>query len=280
MSIEILDVEAGYVRDVPIVQGVTLCLDDGEILTVLGPNGSGKSTLLKAVIGAVPLSAGEVRVDGRSVGGVPIHRRATKHGLAYVPQLDNVFGPLTVHENLDIGGVQLPRTERRRRIDELAAMYPVIRERLSQRADSLSGGERQILTIARALMTRPRYLLLDEPSAGLSPLMAEQLFSMLSDVRRQQDVTVLLVEQNAVLSLDISDQGAVLVAGRVVLKAPAQDMLADDRLSEVYLGGTLTGEVSAPSQAGIEPPSPAHVASWSPQLDQLRQVRKKRRTIR
>lgn len=279
MTIEVVDVEAGYVRDVPIVQGVTLRLDDGEILTVLGPNGSGKSTLLKAVIGAVPLSAGDVRVDGRSVAGVPIHRRATKHGLAYVPQLDNVFGPLTVHENLDLGGVQLPHAERRRRIDELAAMYPVIKERLSQRADSLSGGERQILTIARALMTRPRYLLLDEPSAGLSPLMAEQLFSMLSDVRRQQDVTILLVEQNAVLSLEISDQGLVLVAGRVVLKAPARDMLADDRLSEVYLGGTPTGGVSAPSQAGVEPRSPAHVTSGWLQIDRLRQVRK-RRTVR
>jgi branched-chain amino acid transport system ATP-binding protein len=193
--------------------------------------------VLKTVMGYLEPSAGDVEIDGESMRGVPVHDRAIGHGIAYVPQLGNVFGPLTVRENLDLGGSRLPRAERKRRIDELLELYPVLGERLRQRADSQSGGERRVLAIARALMTRPRCLLLDEPSAGLSPLMLEQVFSMLAELREREGVTILVVEQNAVDSLSVSDRGVVLVLGEVALEGPARELLDDPRVSELYLGG-------------------------------------------
>jgi branched-chain amino acid transport system ATP-binding protein len=237
VSILVRDLVAGYVPGVPILDGISLEVADRDIVTILGPNGSGKSTLLKAIMGFVPATSGEVLVDGTSMSGVPVHHRAVGHGVAYVPQSDNVFGPLTVRENLELGGARLPRRERRARADELLKTYPRLGERLRQRADSQSGGERQMLAIARALMTRPRCLLLDEPSAGLSPLMLEQLFAMLAEIRERDAVTVLVVEQNAVQSLAVSDRGLVLVLGRVALEGPASSLLEDPRVSELYLGG-------------------------------------------
>lgn len=237
MSIELRDVHAGYVADVPILNGISLEVADGSIVTILGPNGSGKSTLLKSVMGYVRPSAGEVLVDGERVDPVPVHQRALGHGLAYVPQLDNVFGPLSVRENLELGGARLSRRQRRARIEELLDAYPKLAERSRQRADSQSGGERQTLAIARALMTRPRYLLLDEPSAGLSPLALQSLFEMLAELRAREGVTILVVEQNAAQSLAVSDRGLVLVLGRIELEATAERMLDDSRVSELYLGG-------------------------------------------
>jgi branched-chain amino acid transport system ATP-binding protein len=235
--IAVRDVRAGYVPDVPILKGVSLAVEEGSIVTLLGPNGSGKSTLLKVLMGYLGPTAGEIEIDGESMRGVPVHERAIAHGIAYVPQLDNVFGPLTVRENLDLGGTRLSRAERKQRIDELLDLYPVLGERLRQRADSQSGGERQMLAVARALMTRPRCLLLDEPSAGLSPLMLERVFSMLAELRERERVTMLVVEQNAVDSLSVSDRGVVLVLGEVALEGPAQELLDDPRVSELYLGG-------------------------------------------
>ena len=237
MSILVRDVVAGYVPDVPILNGISLEVADRSIVTVLGPNGSGKSTLLKTIMGYVPASSGEVLVDGDSMSRVPVHQRAIAHGVAYVPQSDNVFGPLTIRENLELGGARLPRRERRARAEELLERYPRLGERLRQRADSQSGGERQMLAIARALMTRPRCLLLDEPSAGLSPLMLENLFAMLAEIREHDGVTVLVVEQNAAQSLAVSDRGLVLVLGRVALEGAAASLLEDPRVSELYLGG-------------------------------------------
>jgi branched-chain amino acid transport system ATP-binding protein len=236
--IELRDVEAGYVPDVPILKGISLRVEEREIVTLLGPNGSGKSTVLKAVMGYLEPSAGEVTIDGEPTRGVPVHERAMTHGVAYVPQLDNVFGPLSVRENLELGGGRLPRRERRERTDELLELYPALGERLRQRADSQSGGERQMLAVARALMTRPRCLLLDEPSAGLSPLMLEQVFSMLAGLREREGVTILVVEQNAIHSLGVSDRGVVLVLGEIALEGPARELLDDPRVSELYLGGT------------------------------------------
>jgi branched-chain amino acid transport system ATP-binding protein len=237
VSIQVRDLHAGYVPDVSILNGVSLTVEDSSIVTIVGPNGSGKSTLLKTIMGYLPPSAGDVSVDGVSMRKVPVHERAIAHGLAYVPQLANVFGPLTVRENLELGGARLPRADRRRRIAELLELYPRLAERQRQRADSQSGGERQMLAIARALMTRPRCLLLDEPSAGLSPLMIEQLFEMLAELRARDGVTILLVEQNAVQSLAISDRGLVLVLGAVALEDRAQTLLDDRRVSALYLGG-------------------------------------------
>jgi branched-chain amino acid transport system ATP-binding protein len=241
VSIVVRDVVAGYVPDVPILNGISLEVADRSIVTILGPNGSGKSTLLKAVMGYVSITSGEVLVDDSSMRGVPVHQRAIGHGVAYVPQSDNVFGPLTVRENLELGGARLPRRQRRARAEELLETYPRLGERLRQRADSQSGGERQMLAIARALMTRPRCLLLDEPSAGLSPLMLEQLFAMLAEIRERDEVTVLVVEQNAAQSLAVSDRGLVLVLGRVALEGAAASLLEDPRVSELYLGGMPGG---------------------------------------
>jgi len=248
--IAVRDIWAGYVPDVPILRGVSLRVDDGSIVTLLGPNGSGKSTLLKTVMGYLEPSSGEVEIDGESMRGVPVHERSIAHGVAYVPQLENVFGPLTVRENLDLGGTRLPRAERKRRIDELLELYPMLGERLGQRADSQSGGERQMLAIARALMTRPRCLLLDEPSVGLSPLMLEHVFSMLAELREREGVTILVVEQNAVDSLSVSDRGVVLVLGEVALERSAQELLDDPRVSELYLGGTPDIEPAAAGEGG------------------------------
>jgi branched-chain amino acid transport system ATP-binding protein len=247
--IVVRDIRAGYVSDVPVLKGVSLRVEERGIVTLLGPNGSGKSTLLRTLMGYLEPSAGDVEIDGESMHGVPVHERAIGHGIAYVPQLDNVFGPLTVRENLELGGTRLSRGERRQRIDELLELYPTLGERLRQRADSQSGGERQMLAIARALMTRPRCLLLDEPSAGLSPLMLEQVFSMLAELREREGVTMLIVEQNAVDSLSVSDRGVVLVLGEVALEGPAQELLDDPRVSELYLGGTPEIELEAGQHA-------------------------------
>jgi len=243
--IEVRDLQAGYVADVPILKGVSLGVDKGEIVTLLGPNGSGKSTLLKSIMGYLEPSAGEVVIDGEAMRGVPVHERAIGHGVAYVPQLENVFGPLTVRENLNLGGVRMGRAARRERVEELVAFYPLLGERLRQRADSQSGGERQILAIARALMTRPRCLLLDEPSAGLSPILLEQAFEMLAGLREREGVTILVAEQNAVDSLSVSNRGVVLVLGEVALSGPAQELLDDPRVSELYLGGVPEIEAGA-----------------------------------
>jgi branched-chain amino acid transport system ATP-binding protein len=243
--IEVRDLRAGYVADVPILKGVSLEVAKGEIVTLLGPNGSGKSTLLKSIMGYLTPSAGEVLIDGENMRGVPVHERAIGHGVAYVPQLENVFGPLTVRENLNLGGVRMSRAARRERVEELVELYPILGERLRQRADSQSGGERQMLAIARALMTRPRCLLLDEPSAGLSPLLLEQSFEMLAGLREREGVTILVAEQNAVDSLSVSSRGVVVVLGEVALTGPAEELLDDPRVSELYLGGVPEIEVGA-----------------------------------
>lgn len=241
MSIEVRGVAAGYVRDAPVLDGVTLDVPDGSIVTLLGPNGSGKSTLLKTIMGYVRMTRGSIFIDGASVDRTAVHRRVLLHSVAYVPQLDNTFGPLTVRENLELGGAQLARRERARRIAELFESYPLLRERSRQRADSQSGGERQLLAVARALMTRPRYLLLDEPSAGLSPSRAHGLFQLLRQLRDEGRVTILIVEQNAAQSLEISDRGYVLVLGQVALQGDALALLEDERVAELYLGGSSNG---------------------------------------
>lgn len=236
MIIELKNVDAGYVKDVPVIRNVSLAVEPESITTVIGPNGSGKSTLLKSIMGLATQFAGGIALDGEEIASLPVHERVMKHSVAFVPQLANVFGPLTIAENLEVGGARLSRQARRARIEELFESYPDLASRRRVRAESLSGGQRQLLALARALMTSPKTLLLDEPSAGLSPLMMDELFDAIARIRDHDQVTVLLVEQNAVQSLEISDVGVVLVAGEIALQGPAKQILNDPRVGELYLG--------------------------------------------
>lgn len=245
MSIAVRGAEAGYTPGVNILNGIDVDVVEGEVVTVIGPNGSGKSTLLKAIMGYVPLASGSVEVDGRSVVTAPVHKRSTEHHIAYVPQVDNVFRPLTVKENLEIGGRNLPRRRSRERIAELMETYPLLAKKARSRADTLSGGERQIVAIARALMVEPRHLLLDEPSAGLSPALAIEVFETISNISRRENVSIMLVEQNAAQALAISDRAYVLVLGRVVMSGRASDVLANEQIRHLYLGGVPSTDEEA-----------------------------------
>ena len=236
MTIDLKQVDAGYVKGVPVIRGISVAVRPESITTVIGPNGSGKSTLLKAIMGLATRFSGQITLDGEDVADLPVHERAMSHRVAFVPQLANVFGPLTILENLEVGGARLRRQARRARIEELFESYPDLASRRKIRAESLSGGQRQLLALARALMTNPKTLLLDEPSAGLSPLMMDGLFDAISRTRDDHNVTVLLVEQNAVQSLQVSDFAVVLVAGEVALQGTAEDILNDERIGELYLG--------------------------------------------
>ncbi|MFO1325962.1 MAG: ABC transporter ATP-binding protein [Rubrivivax sp.] len=229
-------VVAGYVRELPIVHGVDLELHAGQVLVLLGPNGAGKSTLVKAIAGVVPLFAGQVWLGGTAIGGTPPHRLAAA-GVGYVPQNANVFATLTVEENLRVGGHLLPggRAALARRVDEACARFPDLAARRRHAGHALSGGQRQMLAMARALMTGPRVLLLDEPSAGLSPRMVSEVFAHIRAIA-QGGIAVLMVEQNVKAGLSIADRGVVLVGGRVAHAGSAQVLLADADLAHHYLG--------------------------------------------
>ena len=236
-KIEVRGLNAGYVPGVNILDGISFEVEEREILTIIGPNGSGKSTLLKSMMGFVTPTAGTVNVSGTDCTRLAPHRRVRSHRMAFVPQLSNVFGPMTIRDNLRAGGFGLSRKAREQRIDDLLGRYPALGDRQQARADSLSGGERQMLAVCRALMSGPDVLLLDEPSAGLSPAKVTELFDALVDVRDQDDMTIVCVEQNAVQSLEVSDRGLVLVQGEVALTGAALAMLDDPQVRDLYLGG-------------------------------------------
>lgn len=228
------DLSAGYGAK-PIVQNVSLSLRGGEITAVVGPNGAGKSTLLKAIMGLAERMGGSIMLDGQEVGSRRTDELA-RLGVGYVPQVRDVFGTLSVEENLQMGGYQVKRTELRARVDEVAEVFPALAQRRSQRADTLSGGERKMLAIARVLMLRPRVVLLDEPTAGLAPGIAQQVLS--THVRRLAEVGVatLVVEQRALEALAIADHAFVMVGGRVHASGPAAELAARTDIGEMFLG--------------------------------------------
>jgi len=237
-ALEVRALVAGYVPELDILRGVSLEVREHEIVTVLGPNGAGKSTLMKTIAGLVPMRAGTIRLFGTDLPGVAAHRMV-RHGLAYVPQVGNVFARLSIEENLAIGACA--RTDRAAIEEDLARMYalfPRLGERRRQPAGTLSGGERQMVAVARALMARPRVLMLDEPSAGLSPLMVGTLFAKVREVRevRETGLSILVVEQNARAALAVSDRGYVLAEGRERITGDAHALLADPEVGELYLG--------------------------------------------
>ncbi|TWT03965.1 ABC transporter ATP-binding protein [Reyranella sp. CPCC 100927] len=224
----------GYVAADEIVRGASLSVAPGEIVSLIGPNGAGKSTLLKLIAGLLRPSAGRVSLQESEIAGLPV-TAIGRLGLSFVPQEHNVFGTMTVRENLEMGAYQEPGRVRER-IEALFARFPVLAQKRRAQARTLSGGQRQMLAMAMALMTAPRLLLLDEPSAGLSPKAAEELFDIIVALNRD-GVAILMVEQNAVEALTVSARAYVLVLGQVAREGPASDLMADPSVRDLFLGG-------------------------------------------
>jgi branched-chain amino acid transport system ATP-binding protein len=229
--LEVQGLTAGY-GAAPVLHDVTLNVGAGRIVAVLGANGAGKTTLLRTLSGLLSPAAGRVVFDGIDLRGVKVERMV-RHGIAHVPEGRGVVTELTVDENLRLGGLwRKPRPE----LDGIYELFPALARRRGHLGHQLSGGERQMLALGRALMGRPRLLLLDEPSLGLAPRVAAQIMAVLRRLRADEGLTVLLVEQNARSALSIADRGVVLGLGRVVADAAAADLAADERLRHAYLG--------------------------------------------
>lgn len=225
-------VTSGY-TDENIIHEVTLEVEKGEIVSIIGPNGSGKSTLMKSVFGLTRMRGGRIRFLGQDVTGKRPDE-LVRLGLAYVPQERNVFSSLTVKENLEMGGVSLAG-EMEERLEGVLELFPRLAERLGQRAGTLSGGEQKMLAVGRAMVTRPSLLMLDEPSAALSPKVMGQLFAEIEEINRR-GVTILMVEQNARRALAISDRGYILEMGRNRFQGPAKSLLDNPEVCSLYLG--------------------------------------------
>jgi branched-chain amino acid transport system ATP-binding protein len=232
--LHVSDLVAGYDRGLPVVHGVTIEASRREIVALIGPNGAGKSTLLKAIAGLITTEGGHVRLDGRDVTALPAHEIVSS-GIAFVPQTGNVFTTLTVHENLKVGAHVIPGPVSDR-LERAYALFPPLAARRALRARTLSGGERQMLAIARALMTDPTLLMLDEPTAGLAPRVVEEVFRQLRGLA-DTGIAVLMVEQNARAALSVSDRGYVLTEGRTRFGGPARSLLDEPRVAEAFLGG-------------------------------------------
>lgn len=224
---------AGYVPEVNILNGVDLELKTGELIGIIGPNGAGKSTLLKALFGLIPVREGVVTLEGADIVGLKAHELVSR-GVGYVPQVANVFPSLSVSENLEMGVFLQPKRFNER-LDFVTDLFPRLGERINQRAGSLSGGERQMLAMGRALMMDPKVLLLDEPSAGLSPTMQDQVFIRAAQINRA-GVSIIMVEQNARRCLQICDRGYVLDQGRNAYTDTGSALLRDPKVIELYLG--------------------------------------------
>ena len=233
--LEVRDLHVAY-GHVEAVRGVSLRVAQGRMVTLIGPNGAGKTSILSALCGLVRPRAGAVLLGGRDVTGLPAHR-ATAAGLALVPEGRAVLGRMTVEENLVLAGERhLPRRGLAAALEDQYRRFPVLGERRRALAGSLSGGQQQLLALSRALLMRPRVLLLDEPSMGLAPILVGQVFELIGTLHRE-GATILLVEQNARLALSVSDDAYVLEHGRLVLQAPAAELARDPRVQAAYLGG-------------------------------------------
>jgi branched-chain amino acid transport system ATP-binding protein/neutral amino acid transport system ATP-binding protein len=241
MLLEAIGIVGGYASAEQVVKGVTMRSDAGELVTIIGPNGAGKSTALKLIAGLLRPSSGEVRIAGEDYSGSTPQALA-RAGLGLVPQERNVFASLSVHENLEMGCL-LARSEAKRRADRAYARFPMLAEKRRAAGGSLSGGQRQILAMAMALMAEPRVLLLDEPTAGLSPVAAHELFGTIRNLARE-GLAILMVEQNALESLDVSDRAYVLVDGRNHLDGTASAVANDPDIRRLFLGGRQTKPAS------------------------------------
>jgi ABC-type branched-subunit amino acid transport system ATPase component len=233
--LEANNIVAGYGKS-EILHGVSISLGEGESITIIGPNGAGKSTLLKAIMGYISIFKGEIYWKGEDITHIKPHEKVMR-GFGYVPQLGNVFPSLTVRENLEMGGFIQTKEMVKERMERSFQLFPILAERLKQKAGTLSGGERQMLGMARALMSEPEILMLDEPSAGLSPKMAEEVFLTIAGIHKKLGSAILIIEQDAYQSLSISDRGYVLAMGRNEFEDSADKILSNQKIREAYLGG-------------------------------------------
>ena len=233
--LQVTDLRAGYGR-AEVLHGLSLQAHKGSVITVIGPNGAGKSTLLGSLMGLLP-SQGRIEFDGQDIGALTLEERVML-GIALVPEKRELFGTMSVEDNLVLGGfrhMRLGNPEWRKRLDDVYDLFPRLQERRAQEAGTLSGGERQMLAVGRALMSRPSLLMLDEPSLGLAPLIVKDIFAIIETLR-QIGVTIVLVEQNARAALAVADQGYVLEMGEIGLSGPAAELAQDPRVIDTYLG--------------------------------------------
>ena len=234
--LEIKNLTVGY-GAISALHGISLSVPSGRIVTLIGANGAGKTTTLKTVSGLLRARSGEILYDGKNIAGRPTHQ-IVKLGLSHVPEGRMIFANLTVMENLQMGAyLQKDRQVIQRELDRVFAMFPRLQERRQQIAGTLSGGEQQMLAIGRALMSQPKFLMLDEPSLGLAPLLVKTIFEKIVEINRQQGITILLVEQNANLALEISHYGYVLETGKITLQGDSAVLRQNPQVKSAYLGG-------------------------------------------
>ncbi len=230
--LEVDDIEVRY-GAIKAIKGISFDVNEGEIVALLGANGAGKTTTQKTVSGMLRPSAGQIRFDGQRIDGIPAHE-LIHLGICHVPEGRHVFPRMTIHENLEMGAFRFKKPDQGI-MDHVFELFPRLKERIRQQAGTLSGGEQQMLAIGRALMGKPRLLLLDEPSMGLAPLIVKQIFDIIKEINGD-GVTVLLVEQNAAQALGLANRGYVLETGEIVLSGSGRELLADDRVRAAYLG--------------------------------------------
>lgn len=231
LSVEGLHSRYGRIE---VLHGIDLEVHSGEIVTLVGANGAGKTTLLRCLSGIQPISNGTIYFRGEDMTNIPAYTRVN-HGLVQSPEGRQIFTNLSVEENLRLGAYQYNDDRVDRDMEDAYVMFPILREKRNQHAGGLSGGQQQMLAIARALMGRPICLLLDEPSLGLAPILVDQILDVVKSLK-DLDVTVFVVEQNAFAALSIADRGYVMETGQIIMSAPAEELLADDRVREAYLG--------------------------------------------
>ncbi|NDV99216.1 ABC transporter ATP-binding protein [Salipiger sp. PrR002] len=224
----------GYGKGADILHGCTIAVERGEIAVIVGPNGAGKSTAMKAVFGMLDLRSGAVRLDGEDITALSPQERV-RRGMGFVPQVRNIFPSMTVEENLEMGAF-IRRDDIRETMEQIYGLFPILKDKRKQAAGELSGGQRQQVAVGRALMTRPKVLMLDEPTAGVSPIVMDELFDRILEVART-GIPILMVEQNARQALEIADKGYVLVQGANAFTGTGKDLLADPDVRRSFLGG-------------------------------------------
>ena len=231
--LEVEDLRVGYGK-VEAVKGISFRVDAGEVVTLIGANGAGKTTTLRTLSGLLSAVTGTVMFDGKQLGGVPAHKVVAR-GLAHSPEGRHIFPRMTIEENLQLGAFLRKDKEIASDLAKMCELFPILGERSGQRAGTLSGGEQQMLAMARALMSRPKLLMLDEPSMGLSPIMMQRIMATIKELR-EQGTTILLVEQNAQAALSLADRGYVLETGKIVLEGTGAELLQDESVRKAYLG--------------------------------------------